>query len=129
MHSLKFPDSSAHRPSVLKFEWQPLIEPPHPRQQVFHSRHKTLHRCLRGFAFGQHQSMKLLEKLGQSAALAEIKCRPVGRVATGQWISRPHLNAIFEDIVDFRKAQLRWLHYGAVQERYTQVPVAVSAWS
>jgi hypothetical protein len=73
--------------------------------------------------------MKLLKELSQSTALAKIKCRPVGHIAPCQWISRPHRNAIFEDIVNFWKAQPRWFHYGTVQERNTQVPVAVSAQS
>jgi len=124
MHSLQFPDSSAHRPSVLKFKRQPLVELPHPRQQIFRSRHKSLHRCLGGSAFGKHQRMKFLKKLGQSTAFAKIQRGPVRCRGARQRISRPKLNPIFEHVVDSRKAQPWWLRYRAVQERDTRVPVA-----
>jgi hypothetical protein len=69
-HLLQFPDSSAHWPSILKFEWQSLVELLHPRQQIFRSRHKSLHCRFSSFAFGKNQGMKILKNLGQSTALA-----------------------------------------------------------
>ena len=126
MHSLQFPDSGAHRPSILNFERQSLVEQPHPRQQVFRSRQKSLHRRLRGFAFGKHQSMKFFKKLGQSAPLAKIQCRPMGCAGLCQRVSRPHLNHIFEDVVDFWKARLGMLCYGPVQECDARDPVAIN---
>lgn len=70
--------------------------------------------------------MKFLEKLCQSAPLAKIQCRPVRCVRICQWVSRPYFNHIFEDVVNFGKARLGWLCYGAVQEPDTRVPVAVN---